>query len=101
MRLYLGADGQEISWDFIRLALSSVADMAVVPLQDVLSLGTEARMNLPGEPSGNWQWRFEPGALTVELAERLCNLSRVYGREGLKRDRVGNVGDWLNDTVMP
>jgi 4-alpha-glucanotransferase len=101
VRLYLGTDGQEISWDFIRLALSSVADLAVVPLQDVLGLGTEARMNLPGEPSGNWQWRFEPGALTVELAERLFELTKVYGREGLKRDKVGNVGDCLNDTVMP
>jgi 4-alpha-glucanotransferase len=85
----------------IRLALSSVADMAVFPLQDLLGLGSEARMNRPGDPSGNWQWRFLPGVLTDELAGRLRNLTEVYGREGLKRDKVGNVGDWLNHTVMP
>ncbi len=100
-RLYLGTDGNDISWDFIRLALSSVADMAVIPLQDVLGLGSEARMNLPGEPSGNWQWRFVPGMLTGDVAERLRSFTKIYGREGLKRDKIGNVGSWLEKTVMP
>ncbi len=101
VRLYLGTDGHDISWDFIRLALSSVADIAVVSLQDFLSLGSEARMNLPGEPSGNWQWRFMPGVLTDELAQRMKSLTEIYGREGLRRDKVGKVGDWMDHTVMP
>jgi 4-alpha-glucanotransferase len=101
VRLYLGTEGRDINWDFIRLAFSSVADIAVVPLQDVLGLGTKARMNLPGEPSGNWQWRYQSGVLTEPLAERLLSLTEIYGRQGLKRDKVGNVGDWLNHTVMP
>ena len=49
MRCYLGRDGSDIGWDFIRLALASVADLAIVPLQDVLGLGSEARMNTPGQ----------------------------------------------------
>ena len=101
VRLYLGTDGNDIGWDLVRLALASVADIAVVPLQDLLGLGSEARMNLPGHPSGNWQWRFLPGALTDELAQRLGGLTAIYGREGQMRDKIGNVGDWLEHTVMP
>lgn len=101
VRVYLGTDGHEISWDFIRLALSSVADIAVVPLQDVLCLDSEGRMNKPGDPSGNWRWRYRPNALTDELAARLQSLVDIYGRQGLKRDKIGNVGEWLNHTVMP
>jgi 4-alpha-glucanotransferase len=101
VRLYLGTDGHDISWDFIRLALASVADIAVVPLQDLLRLGSEARMNLPGEPSGNWQWRFLPGASSDEQAQQLKSLTEIYGREGQRRDKIGNVGEWLDHTVMP
>jgi 4-alpha-glucanotransferase len=101
VRLYLGTDGNDIGWDLVRLALASVADIAVVPLQDLLGLGSEARMNLPGHPSGNWQWRLLPGALTDELAQRLGGLTAIYGREGQMRDKIGNVGDWLEHTVMP
>jgi 4-alpha-glucanotransferase len=101
VRLYMGTHGHQVSWDLIRLALSSVANIAVVPLQDVLSLGSEARMNRPGDPSGNWQWRYLPGALTADLAEGLRTLVEIYGRTGLVRDKVGNVGDWLDHTVMP
>jgi 4-alpha-glucanotransferase len=90
-----------VSWDLIRLALASVADIAVIPLQDVLSLGHEARMNLPGEPSGNWQWRYWPGALTDRLAHRLRTLTEIYGRRGLEKSGIGNVGDWMDRTVMP
>jgi 4-alpha-glucanotransferase len=101
VRLYLGVDGHDISWDMIRLASSSVADIAIIPLQDVLSLGSEARMNRPGDPSGNWQWRYPAGALTETLAHRLRTLTDLYGRYGLKREGIGNVGDWLDRTVMP
>jgi 4-alpha-glucanotransferase len=77
---YLDADGREIHWDFVRAVLASVADTAVVPLQDLLGLGNEARMNLPNSTAGNWAWRFKAGALTEDLSERLKNLTRLYGR---------------------
>ena len=77
---YLGTDGSEIHWDFIRLALSSVARIAIFPLQDVLGLGTEARMNLPGTNQGNWEWRFTADILTPIVRERLRELTSVYER---------------------
>jgi 4-alpha-glucanotransferase len=77
---YLAIDGGEINWVFIRSLLASVADAAIFPLQDVLGLGSEARMNLPGRPSGNWRWRCESGALTPALARRLRELATLYDR---------------------
>ncbi len=77
---YVGGDGESIAWDLIRVALASVADIAIAPVQDVLSLGNEARMNFPGTAEGNWAWRLEPGQLTSEHAERLGVLTRAYGR---------------------
>jgi 4-alpha-glucanotransferase len=79
-RKYLGTDGREMNWDLIRAALASVADIAIVPLQDVLGLGSEARMNLPARPSGNWRWRFKAGQLTPEISERLREMVLLYGR---------------------
>jgi 4-alpha-glucanotransferase len=75
---YLNTDGKEIHWDLIRGVLASVADTAVVPLQDLLGLGTEARMNLPNSTEGNWAWRFT--ALKDDFATRLKQLSDLYGR---------------------
>jgi 4-alpha-glucanotransferase len=80
---YLDTDGEEINWDFIRTVLASVANTAMVPLQDLLGLGTEARMNLPNTTSVNWSWRFASDALTDELADRLKTLTRLYGRTPL------------------
>jgi 4-alpha-glucanotransferase len=77
---YLGTDGAEIHWDMIRLALASVADTAIVPLQDVLGLGTEARMNLPGTSRGNWRWRFRREMLTPACRDRLRKMSSLYDR---------------------
>ncbi len=77
---YLNTKGEEIHWDFIRTGSASVANTAIVPLQDLLGLGTEARMNLPNSTEGNWAWRYESGALTKELATRLKQLSELYGR---------------------
>lgn len=77
---YLGSDGREIHWDFIRAALMSVADAAIIPLQDVLGEGSAARMNLPSRATGNWQWRYSKKALTPALAARLRDLARMYGR---------------------
>lgn len=77
---YLGKDGSDIAWDLIRLALSSVADSAVLLLQDVMRLGDEARMNTPGQPQGNWTWRFLPHQLNRGLAAGLSDLTTAYGR---------------------
>lgn len=77
---YLNSDGKEIHWDFIRAVLASVADTAVVPLQDLLGLGTEARMNLPASTSGNWSWRYREKDLTSKLSARLGEITELYGR---------------------
>jgi 4-alpha-glucanotransferase len=77
---YLNATGREIHWDLIRAALASVANTAVVPLQDLLGLGNEARMNLPNSTEGNWSWRYSSHALTNEVAQRLRELTELYGR---------------------
>ncbi|MGH9956365.1 MAG: 4-alpha-glucanotransferase, partial [Pyrinomonadaceae bacterium] len=77
---YLGTSGKEIHWDFIRAVLASVADTAILPLQDLLGLGTEARMNLPNSTEGNWKWRFLRNALTEIHSDRLCELTETYGR---------------------
>jgi len=77
---YLGSDGQDISWDFIRLALMSVADTAIIPMQDLLGLGGRARMNHPGTTVGNWSWRFTSDMLTAEVMGRLKELTALYGR---------------------
>jgi 4-alpha-glucanotransferase len=77
---YLGTDGREINWDFIRLALISVANTAIIPLQDILGLGSQARMNIPGTTQGNWRWRFTAGMLTDRIRDRLREMTRLYGR---------------------
>ena len=64
----------------MRAVLAPVADVAIVPLQDVLGLGNEARMDLPGAVSGNWKWRYRPGALSGELSARLRSLVNLYDR---------------------
>jgi 4-alpha-glucanotransferase len=68
------------NWGLIRLAQSSPAMLSVVPLQDVLSLGSEARFNIPSTPTGNYLWRYQPGALTPELAGKLAALAEVSDR---------------------
>jgi 4-alpha-glucanotransferase len=77
---YLDSSGAEIHWDFIRAVLASVASIAIIPLQDLLGLGTEARMNLPNTTSGNWAWRYKADALTSQLGQRLKGLTEIYGR---------------------
>jgi 4-alpha-glucanotransferase len=78
-RYYPGIGG-DIVWDLIRVAWSSVAAYAIVPLQDLLCLGTEARMNYPGRPADNWRWRFTTGQVTPELVVRLGDLTALYSR---------------------
>jgi 4-alpha-glucanotransferase len=82
-RKYAGGNGSEIHWNFIRLAMSSVAAKAVFPLQDVLGLGSESRMNLPGTPQGNWEWRFVPEMLTDGVRNRLKEFTSIYERRPL------------------
>jgi 4-alpha-glucanotransferase len=79
-RCYLGLDGREVHWEFIRAALASVADTAIVPAQDLLGLGSEARMNRPGTVSGNWQWRLAPGQLSRDTARKLAAMTETYER---------------------
>jgi 4-alpha-glucanotransferase len=79
-RDYLGGDGSAIEWDLIRAAYTSVAELAIVPIQDPLGLGSEARLNTPGRSRGNWTWRLREGALTEALAARLRRLAEVTGR---------------------
>jgi 4-alpha-glucanotransferase len=81
VRRYLAVDGHDVAWDLIRLAFMSVADTAVIPLQDIMNLGNEARMNFPGKASGNWGWRYQPYQLTQPLALRLRELTEIYSRE--------------------
>jgi 4-alpha-glucanotransferase len=79
-KAYLNTDGREIQWAFIRTVMASVADTVIIPLQDVLGLGNEARMNLPGSTKGNWHWRCRPHAITQEMRDRLKQLTVMYDR---------------------
>ena len=79
-RGYLATDGHDIAWTMIRAACASVADTAVHPMQDVLALPAEQRMNFPGQASGWWRWRFEWAQLQPWHAHRLAELCRLYGR---------------------
>jgi 4-alpha-glucanotransferase len=77
---YTGTDGKEIHWDLIRLLMMSVADTTVATLQDVMGLGSEARMNYPGRAGGNWNWRFTWDMLSNETKTRLKEMTATYGR---------------------
>lgn len=77
---YLHSDGADIHWDMIRSLWASVADTAIVPVQDILGLGNEVRMNIPGSKNGNWEWRLRKDAITPEIITRLKELTELYGR---------------------
>ncbi len=77
---YLNSSGAEIHWEMIRLAWSSVANTAIVPVQDLLGLDSGARMNIPGTIQNNWRWRARRSCFTDKLAERMAHLSILYGR---------------------
>ncbi len=79
---YLGraVSAREISWELMRVAMSSVARITIIPMQDVLGLGAGARMNFPARRDGNWRWRMRPGQTTARLADRLKKLTEAYGR---------------------
>ncbi|MGN1204114.1 MAG: 4-alpha-glucanotransferase [Lachnospiraceae bacterium] len=73
-------DEDMLSWDFIALAMGSVADLCIIPIQDYLCLDREARINTPSTLGGNWVWRMQPGALSTELAEQIRRMTEIYGR---------------------
>jgi 4-alpha-glucanotransferase len=77
---YLHTDAHHVPWAMIRAAAASVARLVIMPLQDVLGLGAEARMNLPSHPEANWEWRVGAKQLTPGLAEKLAELTSLYGR---------------------
>jgi 4-alpha-glucanotransferase len=77
---YLGTSGKQFHLDMIRLAYGSVADVAIIPFQDVLGLGSSARMNVPGKAGGNWGWRFRTNQLTPEVKRQLAEATAIFGR---------------------
>lgn len=78
--LYMGSNGIDAVWNFIRLALSSIANTAILPMQDILGLGSEARMNTPSTIGGNWNWQMLEKDLNPELALTLRKMNQLYGR---------------------
>ena len=81
---YLGREVpvEEIHWELIRLAMMSVAQSVILPMQDVLGLGQEARMNRPSIAHGNWEWRLRPGQITALVSEKLMEVTEIFGRSG-------------------
>jgi 4-alpha-glucanotransferase len=90
---YLARSGEDIAYDLIRAAMSSVADTAIFPLQDVFALGSEARMNFPGRPAGNWSWRYRAEMLGVWHRDRLREMVELYGRVPDVRPRASRPTD--------
>lgn len=80
LRRYYNTDGGDVCWTLIRACFSSVANMAIVPMQDVLCLDTWARFNTPGVAAGNWTWRFTYNDLNDQVAARLYETAKLYGR---------------------
>ncbi len=79
---YIGRDvpADEINWELIRIVMMSAANTVIFPMQDILGLGEQARMNRPSSREGNWEWRLTPEELTQEISERLSEMTRIYGR---------------------
>ena len=79
---YIGRQvtAEEVHWELVRLAMMSVANTAIIPMQDILGLGEEARINRPAKKNGNWQWRLLPDQLTPGVSKRLLEMTEIYGR---------------------
>jgi len=95
VRRYLRVGGGEAGWDFLRAAYAAVSRVAVIPMQDLLSLGTAARFNTPGKPEGNWRWRLAPGDLDLlgsgGTAAYLAGLAALYGRLPAVKNSTGEI----------
>ena len=86
--MHITADEGDV-WGMIRTAMASVSDLCIIPLQDYLELGGEARMNFPGTLSGdNWTWRVQKGAANAALSKRIYRLTELYGRLGIKKEET-------------
>ena len=81
VRCYMNTDGNRIHWDFIRTCYGTIAEKAIVPIQDIFGQDEQERMNVPGVPTGNWGYRFSEHLLTDELASHLLFITKLYGRE--------------------
>jgi len=93
---YAASLTHDIAWALMRLAASSVAALAIFPVQDVLSLGSEARMNMPSQAAGNWTWRLPANALNDDhIIARLAELAETYGRTGIPTE--GDADDLSHD----
>jgi 4-alpha-glucanotransferase len=102
-RRYLARSGGDIAWSMIRVLWDSVAAWVLAPMQDFLSLGNWARMNYPGDPSGNWQWRMHPNAINESLISRLHETNFLYGRlpEEEKKALHDAMLEEMEGQVMP
>lgn len=80
LRRYMNTDANDVSWDFIRTCFGSVSNLAIVPLQDILSLDSHSRMNTPGTPTGNWRFRYTSDKLNDHIIYRLSQITNLYGR---------------------
>jgi len=89
IRRIIGDTREAPNWAMIRLALMSVGRIAIIPLQDILGVGSEGRMNTPGQAGGNWGWRYAPSRLTSELGARLADLTEASGRTGAGKGITG------------
>ena len=76
----MGTDGSEINWDLIKMAFQSAASIAIIPMQDILGLDSESRMNLPGTVGNNWNWRFNPDMLKTQFIQKLNDITIKTGR---------------------
>lgn len=79
-------DPSQFHWESIRMCWQSVANIAVAPMQDLMALGNEARMNMPGREAGNWQWRYRADQLTTDILDKLLYLTKLYGRNTLNKN---------------
>jgi 4-alpha-glucanotransferase len=101
VRRYCSVNGDDVVWDLIRSAMQSVAHTMVVPMQDILALGNNARMNVPGQELGNWNWRVREEAFSEELANRVCEATGIYNRDPLKRAREESLTRVASPTPNP
>ncbi len=81
VREYLNHPCDDMPWTLVEIALSSVANLAIIPFQDFLEVAEEGRMNIPGTATGNWQWRFIPQQILPDLSQRIKTMSQLYGRD--------------------
>ena len=88
LRRYMNVSGENVSWDLIRLAMSSTAVFSIFPLQDIMKLDESARMNTPSVAGGNWQWRYTDDMLKDEYSESLMYLTKLFARKTvIKKDK--------------